>query len=150
MERIAMKAARNTKGQMRVIETILASFIFVSALTFVNIFAVLPSSPRYEASDLEIMGHNVLHDLDEQRLLSQFVYNQAWEDLRTALTIFLPPDVYFNLTIYDIDYSPETSMRYGTDEAFKTANPIASITYLVPGHQAQYDPRILVLQLVRG
>jgi hypothetical protein len=151
MERVAMRALRNAKGQMRVIETLLASFIFVSALTFINIFAVLPSSPRYEASDLEIMGHNVLHDMDEQRLLSGFVYNQTkWEDLRLALTIFLPPDVYFNLTIYDVDHSRAGSIFYGSAEAFEASNPIASITYIVPGHQAQYNPRILLLQLVRG
>ncbi len=151
MERIVMGALNNKKGQMRVIETLLASFIFISALTFINIFAVLPSSPKYEASDLEKMGHNALHDLDEKRLLSRFVYNQTeWEDLRLALTIFLPPDVYFNLTIYDVDYNRDVSIFYGTEEAFKGSNPTASVIYIIPGHQSQYDPRILVLQLVRG
>ena len=146
---------RNTKGQMRVIETILASFIIFSALTFVNIFAVLPSSPKYETSDLEKMGHNALHDLDDQGLLSRFVYNETeWGELALALTIFLPPDVYFDLSIYDVQgnrinqYFP---IRYGApDKVFATSNSTASVSYIIPGQQAEYNPRILVLQLVRG
>jgi len=156
MERIGMRTVRNTKGQMRVIETILASFIIFSALTFVNMFAVLPSSPKYETSDLEKMGHNVLHDLDEQGLLSRFVYNETeWDELALALTIFLPPDVYFDLSIYDA-YAQDLPInlyfpiRYGSPEAFTASNSTASVSYIVPGQQAEYNPRILVLQLVRG
>jgi len=156
MERIGMRTIRNTKGQMRVIETILASFIIFSALTFVNIFAVLPSSLKYETSDLEKMGHNILHDLDEQGLLSCFVYNQTeWGELTLVLMILLPLDVYFDLTIYDAhaqdiainNYFP---IRYGSPEAFTASNSTASVQYIIPGHQAEYNPRILALQLVRG
>jgi hypothetical protein len=156
MERIGMRTIRNAKGQMRVIETILASFIIFSALTFVNIFAVLPSSPKYEISDLEKMGHNVLHDFDEQGLLSRFVYNKTeWGELTLALTIFLPPDVYFELTIYDAHeqgtvINQNFPIRYGAPEAFAASNSTASVSYVIPGQQAEYKPRILVLQLVRG
>ncbi len=151
-----MRTIRNTKGQMRVIETILASFIIFSALTFVNIFAVLPSSPKYETSDLEKMGHNVLHDLDEQGLLSRFVYNETeWGELALALMIFFPPDVYFDLTIYDAHAQPTIinqhfPIRYGVPEVFVASNSTASISYIIPGQEAEYNPRILVLQLVRG
>ena len=139
---------------MRVIETILASFIIFSALTFVNIFAVLPSSPKYETSDLEKMGHNVLHDLNEQGILSRFVYNETeWGQLTLALTIFLPLDVYFDLTIYDAQgtlKNQDFPIRYGSPEVFTASNSTASVSYIIPGQQAKYDPRILVLQLVRG
>ena len=151
-----MRTIRNTKGQMRVIETILASFIIFSALTFVNIFAVLPSSPKYETSDLEKMGHNVLHDLDEQGLLGRFVYNETeWRELALALTIFLPPDVYFNLAIYDAHeqdtiINQNFPIRYGAPEVFTASNSTASVSYILPGQQAEYSPRIVILQLVRG
>jgi hypothetical protein len=165
MERIGMRTIRNTKGQMRVIETILSSFILFSALAFVNIFAVLPSSPKYETSDLEKMGHNVLHDLDEQGLLSRFVYNETeWGELALALTIFLPPDVYFDLTIRLIDaqgnptiINKDFPICYGAPKVFTASNSTASVSYIIPGQsyiipeqRAEYDPRILVLQLVRG
>ncbi len=102
------------------------------------------------------MGHNVLHDLDEQGLLSRFVYNQTqWGQLALALMIFLPPDVYFNLTIYDADaqdtiINHDFPISYGSPEAFTASNSTASISYIIPGQQTEYNPRILVLQLVRG
>ncbi|MCW4031214.1 MAG: hypothetical protein NWE80_02500, partial [Candidatus Bathyarchaeota archaeon] len=76
-----MRSLRNKKGQMRVIETILASFIILAAISFVNFFAVAPSSLGYEMTDLEKMGYSALHDLDQQGLLSPLVYNQRWSDL---------------------------------------------------------------------
>ncbi len=151
-----MKMMRNTKGQMRVIETILASFIFFSALTFANMLAVLPTSPKYEISDLEKMGHNVLHDLDEQRILSRFVYNKTeWGELALALTIFLPVDVYFDVTIYeahtqDPPINQDFPIRFGAPEVFTASNSTASVSYILPGQRAEYSPRIVILQLVRG
>jgi len=147
---------RNTSGQMRVIETILASFIFFSALTFANMLAVLPSSPKYEISDLERMGHNVFHDLDEQGILSRFVYNETeWGELASALMIVFQPDVYFDLTIYEVHTQDQPinqhfPIRFGAPEVFTASDSTASVSYILPGQQAEYSPRILILQLVRG
>jgi hypothetical protein len=151
-----MKVMRNTKGQMRVIETILASFIFFSALTFANMLAVLPSSPKYEISDLERMGHSVFHDLDEQGILSRFVYNETeWGELAFALMIVFQPDVYFDLTIYEVHTQDQPinqhfPIRFGAPEVFTASDSTASVSYILPGQQAEYSPRILILQLVRG
>jgi len=41
-------------------------------------------------------------------------------------------------------------IRYGDPEVFTKAGVVASVSYGVPGYQTSYDPRILVLQLVRG
>ena len=137
---------------MRVIETILASLVIVFALAFVNIFAVTPYSTRYETSDLEKLGHNVLHDLDQKRLLTRFVYEKEWENLTAALTVSLPTDVYFNLTVFDLKGNIVNNMQiyYGHHEVFLTSNMTASVQYIVPGYQTNYDPRILRLELVRG
>jgi hypothetical protein len=151
-----VKVTRNTKGQMRVIETILASFIFFSALTFANMLAVLPSSPKYEISDLERMGHSVFHDLDEHGILSRFVYNETeWGELALALMIVFQPDVYFDLTIYeahtqDQPINQHFPIRFGAPEVFTASDSTASVSYILPGQQAEYSPRILILQLVRG
>ncbi len=151
-----MRVMRNTSGQMRVIETILASFIFFSALTFANMLAVLPSSPKYEISDLERMGHNVFHDLDEQGILSRFVYNETeWGELASALMIVFQPDVYFDLTIYEVHTQDQPinqhfPIRFGAPEVFTASDSTASVSYILPGQQAEYSPRILILQLVRG
>jgi hypothetical protein len=88
---------------MRVIETIIASFIIVAALSFVSIFAVNPSSPGYEMTDLEKTGYSALHDLDQQGLLTPLVYDQSkWKDLKAVLKMTMPNEVFFNLTIQDL------------------------------------------------
>jgi len=153
---------------MRIIEAILASFVIFFAVAFINTFAVTTSSPTYETSELEKVGHNVLHDLDDQRLIARFVYNGTgeWENLTAALMVCLPPDVYFNLTVYDLDgrivnVEPDgtyVSICYGDPQVFEMSSSIASVTYILPGYPrweeekllAEYEPRILILQLVRG
>jgi len=150
-----MKILKNTSGQMRVIESILASFIIVSAITFVNTFAVTPQSSTYEVGDLEKLGHNALHNLDEQRLLSRFVYNQSeWStNFTVALRISLPSDVYFDLKIYNLNdnlLNSNVPIRYGDSEVFSSSGSVASVTYSIAGYQAKYEPRTLILLLVRG
>jgi len=61
---------------MRVVEAVMASLIVVSALTFLYFFAATPSSQAHDASELEKIGHNLLHDLDEQGLLARYVYRE--------------------------------------------------------------------------
>ena len=151
-----MRTIRNSKGQMRVIETILASFIIVFALSFVNIFAITPTSPKYEVTDLEKMGYNVLHDLDQHGLLTRFVYTEEWNNIKAALSVTLPVDVYFNMTICCLNGTKvnDAEIFYGDPEAFTTSKNIASVTYGLIGYpkrnEATYDPRILILQLARG
>lgn len=146
---------------MRVIETLLASFIIMGAVSFVTIFSVTPTTPTFEVSDLKQMGYSVLHDLDQQGLLAPFVYNQTWTELRTVLKITLPIDVYFNLNVYDLNgvRSNDAQIIYGDTRTFDVSNTIVSVTYSLIGntkqvgignYEATYDPRIIVLQLSRG
>ncbi len=158
-----MKIFKNTNGQMRVVESILASFIIIFAITFANTFAVTPRSSTYEVGDLEKLGHNALHDLDEQRLLSRFVYNQSeWStNFMGALRISFPSEVYFDLKIYDLNDSLLNSnvpIRYGDPAVFTNSGSVASVTYCIAGYskfdpvtssQVEYAPRTLILLLVR-
>jgi hypothetical protein len=153
-----MKNLKNNRGQMRVIETIIASFIIIAALAFVSTFGASPASFGYEMTDLEKTGYSVLHDLDQQGLLTPLVYDGKWTDLRTILKLTLPNDVYFNLTIYDINGdklkgSPDVLIIQGDSEIFSEAKNIVSLTYCLVDARASeitYNPRILTLQLTRG
>lgn len=140
-----MKDAR--KGQMRIIETVLASFVIVAALAFMNTVAFNPPSSKYETSDLEKLGYNVLHNLNEQRVLVRYVYDREWNNLEAALRVSLPADVYFNLTVIDMEGYVEGSIIYGQTNVFGSSST-GSVTYVLPGSD-DYDPRILVLGLVR-
>jgi hypothetical protein len=149
---------KNERGQMRVIETIIASFIIVAALGFVSTFAVSPTSLGYEMTDLEKTGYSVLHDLDQHGLLLPLVYGGNWSDLRAILKMTLPNDVYFNMTIYDVhgvklQGNPDVLILHGDSDTFSDAKNVASLTYCLVGtgvDEPIYNPRILVLQLTRG
>ncbi len=152
---------RKQKGQMRVVEVILASFIITFALSFANILAITPTSPKYELTELQKIGYNTLHDLNKQGLLPQYVYKNQWENIEAALRVLLPLDVYFNLTVYDLQGNKinNRTITYGTTENFRNFENVASITYGLPGYptrlnstyyEANYEPRILILQLTRG
>lgn len=156
-----MKMKNKNKGQMRVLEAILASFIIIVALSFVNFFAVNPSSQKYEASDLEKSAYNALHDLDLQGLLARFVYNEEWENLTAALSVVLPSDSYFNLAVKDLNGVTinDVPISYGDNSIFEKSKAVSSVTYalvdfpskIAPfGSNSNYLPRLLSLQLVRG
>lgn len=148
-----MRRKKSVKGQMRVVEAILSSFVILVAITFLNVFAVTPMSPMYETGELEKMGYNVLHNLDEQRLLCRFVFNSEWQNLTAALMASLPPDVYFDLNIYNLNgtiVNQNVPIRYGDAQVFETSTSIASVSHIIPGYQTSYEPKVLILQLVRG
>ena len=151
-----MMRMKNNKGQMRIIETILAAIIIVSALAFVNFFSINPRATAYEVKDLEKMGYSVLNDLDQQGILAPKVYQSEWSDLKTVLRLTLPVDVYFNLTIYELYnakslYKVGESIIYGDLTTFSDAKNVASVSYsLVGTSEDGYKPRLLVLQLTRG
>jgi len=149
--RRAKSNGKGKSGQMRIIEALLASFLILFAIAFVNLFALTPTSQTYEAGELEKIGFNVLHDLDEQRLLGRYIQNKEWANFTAALTVSLPTDVYFNLTVYNQNWNAvnNVTISYGTAQVFSSSF-VASVTYIVPGYRASYSPKILVLQLVRG
>jgi len=146
------RIVKNSKGQMRVIEAIMAALIVVSAIVFLYTFAATPSGKTYEASELEKIGSNILHDIDEQRLLSRFVYNGEWANLTAALVVSVPNDVYFNLTVYDINGNAigHPLIQYGNSQMFISSKAVASVTYILSGYQSNYSPRVVVLKLVRA
>jgi hypothetical protein len=156
-----MEKKINNKGQMRVIEAILASFIIIVSLSFVGFFATNPTSQKYETTELDKMGYNTLHDLDLQGILGQYVYGQRWDNLGAALSVTLPVDVYFNMTIFDSNNNivNNVTISYGQSETFINSKSVSSITYTLVGYPigstpfirtSTYSPRVLVLQLVRG
>ncbi len=161
MGRSHMRTRTKNKGQMRIIEVIFASLIVVFALSFVSIFAAVPASTTYEVTNLERMGYSLLQDLDQNGLLAKFVYIEDWESIRAALSVSLPLDVYFKMTVYDWSrtnvYGTILYCPLGT---FETSKNVASVTYSLVGYpktvggtssyQATYNPRILILQLARG
>jgi hypothetical protein len=152
---------KSIEGQMRVVEVLLASFVIVFALSFANILTVVPTSPKYEVTELEKLGYNVLYDLDKQNLLARFVYNEEWQNLASAIRVNLPLDVYFNATVYDLQGTQMNTapVFYGNLATFQSSKNVVSVTYGLVGYPVNlntthyhvtYNVRLLTLQLLRG
>ena len=138
---------------MRVIETILASFVIVFAISFLSTLAVPPPSGTYEVIDLEKLGYNVLYELDSQGVLEEFVYGESWGNLSAVLRVMLPTNVYFDLAVYDRNnnlLNEGYPISYGDWTSISASKYIATVTYVLPGNSTYYDPRILELKLVKG
>ena len=138
---------------MRVIETILASFVIVFTISFLSTLAVPPSSESYEVTELERLGYNVLYELDSHGTLQELVYSESWANLSAALRVLLPANVYFNLHVYDRNgnlLNEDYPIAYGDQTAFSEAKNAATVIYVLPGNETCYNPRVFELELVRG
>lgn len=90
---------------MRTVETILVVMLLMAALT-TSLFATWPSLRNASSQDLRRIALTTLETLDADNSLSETVFkpsnDSAWGDLQIALASCLPPNVVYNLTVYQI------------------------------------------------
>ncbi len=90
---------------LRTIEISLVILIFAVAFIAAAYFAVLPSPRQISSPNLRQLALTTLQVLDTNKALSEVVFknstDQAWTDLERALSASLPPNLVYNLTVYD-------------------------------------------------
>src|SRR3990170_274982 len=91
---------------MRTIEILLTVTILFTAFMIVSYFAVLPSPSLVASSNLRELAFSTLETLDANGELSKTAFasfsDPSWTNLQIALTASLPPNIVYNLTVYDI------------------------------------------------
>jgi hypothetical protein len=91
---------------MRTIEIILVITILLGAFLVASYFAVLPSPREVSSINLKKLAATTLQTLDSDYSLSETVFknetDSAWGQLQTALSSCLPPNIIYNLTVYDM------------------------------------------------
>ena len=106
---------------MRTIEVLIVIIIVTGAFIAASFFAVLPWPRQVSPMNLRRLSFTTLQMLDSDYALSaaSFETNNytLWGGLQVALAASLPPNVIYNLTIYDV--SGGTTQLY---------NPVASIS----------------------
>jgi hypothetical protein len=95
---------------MRTIEILLVIIIILGALVTVSIFAVLPSPREVSPVNLRRLSLTTLEMLNSGYDLSKAAFDfngtqggPLWSNLQVALSASLPPDVIYNLTVYDVN-----------------------------------------------
>jgi len=91
---------------MRTIEIFLAIMIVTGAFITASFFAVLPSPRQVSPLNLRRLALTTLQTLDVDHALSETVFkavnDPAWSKLQIALSASLPPNIVYNLTVYEV------------------------------------------------
>ena len=127
---------RGKKGQIHTLEAVMAVIIMI-----IFAFSVLQfySIPTYEAQSVEELkerGKSAITALDESGNLEEWVSNDDYDDLETALTEMLPRDVAFNLTVFSdsLGGTVEGSAVFGGVTAARSRRSRFQIAWRGQGH----------------
>ncbi|MEM3458647.1 MAG: hypothetical protein QXN36_03350 [Candidatus Bathyarchaeia archaeon] len=105
---------------MRTIEVLLVIIIITAAFIISSFFAVLPQPREVSPLNLRRLALTTLQTLDRDYDLSEIVFkltdDLSWSKLQVALAATLPPNIVYNLTVYEVSsdgailYSPLKSI----------------------------------------
>jgi hypothetical protein len=91
---------------MRTIEVLLVIIIITTAFLISALFAVLPSPRQVSPINLRRLALTTLQTMDVDHDLSETAFkptnDSAWGQLQTALSACLPPNIIYNLTVYEV------------------------------------------------
>ncbi len=92
---------------IRTIEVLFVIIIIAGAVIATSYFTVLPSPREVSPINLRRLSFTTLQTLDSNYDLSQAAFETdnatVWGGLQVALSASLPPDVVYNLTVYDVN-----------------------------------------------
>jgi len=98
---------------MRTVEIFLVIMIITAAFIISSFFAVLPQPRQVSPLNLRRLALTTLQTLDGDYALSEVVFKPnddlAWSQLQIALSACLPPNIVYNLTVYEVQ-SGETEL----------------------------------------
>jgi hypothetical protein len=111
---------------IRTIEVIFVIIILAGAFIAVSYFTVLPSPREVAPINLRRLSFTTLQMLDSNYGLSQAAFETdnatVWGGLQAALAASLPPNIVYNLTVYDINDTG--GQLYNRVESFSNAMTI--------------------------
>jgi hypothetical protein len=92
--------------------------IILGASMIASFFAVLPSPREVSPLNLRRLAFTTLQVLDVNYSLSRIVFmspddtawSEAWRELRIALSACLPPNIVYNLTVYEVQSGNATEL----------------------------------------
>jgi hypothetical protein len=91
---------------MRTIEILLVIMIITGAFLIASFFAVLPQPRQVSPLNLRRLALTTLQTLDVDNDLSETTFkpqnDTSWGQLQIALSACLPPNIVYNLTVYEV------------------------------------------------
>jgi hypothetical protein len=111
---------------MRTVEVFFVIVILLTSFFITTQFAVLPSPSQAFGTNLRELSQSTLETLDAQGMLSNTVFEDptdpAWGDLQKALLASLPPNIVYNLNVYNLSTNPDGVASYHLEHSISDAN----------------------------
>jgi hypothetical protein len=132
---------------MRTIEVILVIMIVTSAFLIASFFAVLPSPRQVSPLNLRRLALTTLQSLDTNYDLSATAFKPTtdadWGKLQTALSASFPPNIVYNLTVYEVQSSASSTTPYVPIYSISNAASLGissdSTSYLVASSNVTFN-----------
>jgi hypothetical protein len=132
---------------IRTIEILIVIVIITGAFIVTSFFAVLPWPRQVSPVNLRRMSLTTLQMLDSNYDLSQAAFDSEnttlWTDLNVALSAALPPNVLYNLTVYDINSAQNAATLYTPQSSISNAENLGvtsdASSYLVASSNVTFD-----------
>jgi len=129
---------------MRTIEILLVIVIITGAFIIASLFAVLPSPRQVSPLNLKTLALTTLQTLDGDYNLSMTVFkannDPAWAQLQIALSACLPPNMIYNLTVYEVQGGAQL---YTAIKSFSNAENLGvssqAASYLVASSNVTFE-----------
>lgn len=131
---------------MRTIEILLVIIIITAAFIMSSFFAVLPIPRRVSPLNLRRIALTTLQMLDVDHDLSEIVFkpedDPAWGELQIALSASLPPNIVYNLTVYEVQ-SGSSAQLYRFIKSISNAESLGigsdAASYLVASSNVTFN-----------
>ena len=111
---------------MRTVEILLVIIIITGAFIISSFFAVLPTPRQVSPMNLRRLALTTLQALDVDHDLSETVFkptnDTAWNDIKISLSASLPPNVVYNMTVYQV--------QTGTAQLYNMTNSLSNAATL--------------------
>jgi hypothetical protein len=132
---------------MRTIEVLIVIIIITGAFIAVSFFAVLPWPRQVSPVNLRRLSLTTLQVLDSGYDLSQASFETdnatLWRNLQVALSASLPPNVIYNLTVYDVGSGETGAQLYTGLKTISNAESLGSTSdassYLVASSNVTFN-----------
>jgi hypothetical protein len=132
---------------MRTIEILIVIIILAVVFVAASSFAVLPWPREVSPVNLRRLSLTTLQVLDSDYDLSSASFDlnnaTAWSNLQVALSASLPPNVIYNLTLYDVGNSGSGTQLYNSLKSISNAENLGitsdASSYLVSSSNVTFN-----------
>lgn len=159
------------RGVSRILEAVFASLLIIEA-AYISYILMVPPNPTAvrQGEELSTLGYSLLAAISRNNGLDDLIFDSSWRvkdswenDLKITVMSLLPPNVIFNITIYNATLNSSTGFidpvkinrrpitNVESPDAFIKIGETTQVTYIyVTRNPRTGDLQIYYIYLVLG